>query len=157
MSAAHAPDWRPSHAGVFPDPGRVAIAQVSVMSEPNELSIEQVKERSTRFARRLGYVVFMGTGALIFIPMILAVASGIKNEQIWDPETGRAVIGGRQEMDCSEEARLLVENAATLAKYNNHWDSRYREWLLRCKSESPELYDMLRASRQSLRTRAPAP
>lgn len=125
------------------------------MSEPKDLSIEQVQERSTRFARRLGYVVFMGTGLLIFVPMILAVASGIKNNQIWDPETGRAVLGGRQQMDCTEEARLLVENAATLAKYNNHWDSRYREWLLRCKTESPELYDMLRASRQSLRTRTP--
>src|SRR5690554_7654868 len=84
------------------------------MTEPKELSIEQVKERSTRFARRLGYVVFMGTGLLIFIPMILAVASGIKNEQIWDPETGRAVIGGRQEMDCSEEARRSEEHTSEL-------------------------------------------
>lgn len=155
MSAAQAAEMAPDRAGVFPNPGRTPVAQVSVMSEPKELTIEQVKERSTRFARRLGYVLFMGTGLLIFVPMILAVASGIKNDQIWDPETGRAVSGGRQEMDCPEEARQLVENAVSLAKYNNHWDSRYREWLLRCKSENSELYDMLRASRQSLRTRTP--
>lgn len=123
------------------------------MSEPKELTAEQVKERSARFVRRLGYVIFMGTGALIFVPMLFAVASGIQNNQIWDPETGRAVMGGRQEMDCPEEARLLIERSATLAKHNSRWDSRYREWLLRCKSDNPQLFDMVSASRQSLRKR----
>ena len=123
------------------------------MSEPKETTVEQVKERSARFARRLGYVVFMGTGLFIFIPMIVEVASGMKNNEIWDTETGHAVMGGRQEMDCPEQARLLVEESAKLPKYNGHWDARYREWLLRCKDKSPDAYDMLRASRDSLRTR----
>lgn len=133
------------------------VVQVSIMSEPKdeprELSADQIKERSARLVRRLGYLVFMGTGFAVFIPMIIAVASGIKNGEIWDPETGRVVAGGRQEMDCQGEARHMIEKAATLPKYSSHWDARYREWLLRCKTSNPEAYDMLRGSRQSFRDR----
>ncbi|QDG54595.1 hypothetical protein FIV42_28770 [Persicimonas caeni] len=117
------------------------------MSEPTR---EEIKERTAKIVRRLGYVVFMGGGLLIFIPMLIGVGSGISNDRIWDPVTGRPVTRDQRTVDCKEEARRLLVQAGEQESLTGKWDEPYRAWLVRCQEDHPTLYDMLAETRQDL-------
>lgn len=112
---------------------------------------EEIKERTAKIVRRLGYVVFMGGGLLIFIPMLIGVGSGISNDRVWDPVTGDAVKSDQRELDCKGEARRLMLEAGRQESLSATWDEPYRLWLAKCRDENTELYDMLSKTRQQLR------
>ncbi len=117
------------------------------MAEPTR---EEIKERTAKIVRRLGYVVFMGGGLLIFIPMLIGVGSGISNDRIWDPVSGRPVTSKQRTVDCEEEARRLMMQAGRQESLTSAWDEPYSAWLVRCQDDHPELYDMLSETRQEL-------
>lgn len=124
------------------------------MTEPQsteEPTTDQVKERTARLVRRLGYVVFMGGGLLIFIPMLIGVGSGIGNDRIWDPFTGARVGAEQRTIDCAGEARRLLVDAGRQEALSASWDEPYRAWLTRCKKQEPQLFNLLRETRQELR------
>lgn len=123
------------------------------MAQPEKSQYEAIKERTTRKVRHLGYVVFMGGGLLIFVPMIIAVFSGINNDRIWEPQTGQAVVRQGSQTDCTNEARRMLVDADELSRITSKWDASYREWLLRCRKNNPGLYDLVRQTRQELRAR----
>lgn len=130
------------------------------MVQPDETTFDAVKTRMTRRVRRLGYVVFMGGGLLIFIPMIIAVIQGIQKDEIWDPVSGQSVIRRGNAVNCTADARRLVEQSVGLSRLSSEWDGHYREWLARCKKDDPGLYDLLYQTRTSLQKRkkdAPVP
>ncbi|MFP4600357.1 MAG: hypothetical protein ACLFVJ_19030 [Persicimonas sp.] len=124
---------------------------MSESPEPSEPSRVEIKERTATIVRRLGYLVFMGGGLLIFIPMLIGVGSGIKNERIWDPFTKAPVTSTERAVDCQEQARRLMIQAGLQDKLTARWDEPYRAWITRCRSDHPDLYDMLRETRQDLR------
>ena len=124
------------------------------MSEPKptqEPTREEIKERTAKLVRRLGYVIFMGGGLLIFVPMLIGVGSGISNDRVWDPVTGDAVQSDQRELDCPGEARRLMMQAGRQETLTAKWDEPYRLWLAKCQQENPELYDLLSNTRQQLR------
>ncbi len=124
---------------------------MSESQQPSEPSRAEIKERTATIVRRLGYLVFMGGGLLIFIPMLIGVGSGIKNERIWDPFTKQPVSSSERAVDCQEHARRLMIEAGGEEDLTARWDEPYRAWLNRCRDDHPELYDMLRETRQELR------
>ncbi len=124
---------------------------MSEPQQPQEPTRRQIKERTARLVRRVGYVVFMGGGLLIFIPMLIGVGSGISRNRIWDPYTGHPVGRKQRTIDCDEEARRLMVQAGRETSLTAKWDEPYRAWLTRCKKREPKLYDLLRATRQQLR------
>lgn len=129
------------------------------MSEPQpsqEPTRQQIKERTATLIRRLGYVVFMGGGLLIFVPMIIGVGVGVSNNEIWDPFTGRPVDSTERTIDCEEEARRLMVRAGGLNRLSGAWSESYSGWLVRCQDNHPELYDMLRVTRKQLRKKDPS-
>lgn len=124
------------------------------MSEPDPTSDptpEEIKSRTATVVRRLGYLIFMGGGLLIFIPMLVGVASGIKNDRIWDPVTQQPVQATDRQADCQGEARRLMMDAALYDRLRSSWDEPYRAWITRCQKQHPDLYDMLRDTRRELR------
>lgn len=124
------------------------------MSEPQpsqEPTRQQIKERTATIIRRLGYLVFMGGGLLIFIPMLLGVGKGVSENKIWDPFTGRPVDTNERTIDCEEEARRLMVRAGSLDRLSGIWSEAHSAWIVRCKSDHPALYDMLSATRQQVR------
>jgi lipopolysaccharide/colanic/teichoic acid biosynthesis glycosyltransferase len=120
---------------------------------PDEPTPEEVKERTATIVRRIGYVVFMGGGLLLFIPMLIAVASGIKDDRIWDPFSGERVHRSERVVNCQEQARRLLVEAGEVQKLTADWDQPYRVWLTRCREDHPQMYDMLRETRRDLRRR----
>jgi hypothetical protein len=129
------------------------------MSEPQpsqEPTRKQIKERTAKIIRRLGYLVFMGGGLLIFIPMIIGVGKGVSNNEIWDPFTGHAVESTERTVDCDEQARQLMVRAGSLDRLSGTWTEAHSAWIVRCQEEHPELYDMLQTTRQQVRKKPPA-
>lgn len=112
---------------------------------------KEVKERTAKIVRRIGYVLFMGGGLIIFIPMLIGVGSGISNDRIWDPFTHKRVTTEAPEMDCTAEARRLLVQAGREEGLSARWDEPYRAWLTRCRQDNPQLYDMLTDARAELR------
>lgn len=120
---------------------------------PDEPAPEEIKERTATLVRRLGYVVFMGGGLLLFVPMLIAVGSGIKNDRIWDPFTGEQVHRSERAVNCQEQARQLLVEAGAEQQLTANWDQPYRVWITRCRDDYPQMYDMLRETRRDLRRR----
>lgn len=121
--------------------------------DPEQPTPEEVKERTATLVRRLGYVVFMGGGLLLFIPMLIAVGSGIKNDRVWDPFSGERVHRSEREVNCQEQARQLLVEAGQEQRLSAAWDQPYRVWITRCRDDHPQIYDMLRETRRDLRRR----
>jgi hypothetical protein len=124
------------------------------MSEPNpsqQPTREQIKERSATIFRRLGYLIFMGGGLFIFIPMIIGVSIGVSNDEIWDPFTGRSVGSTERTIDCGEQARRLMVRAGGLDRLRGTWSEAHSAWIVDCKDQHPDMYDMLTSTRQQLR------
>ena len=126
------------------------------MSEtpPEEETIEEARERTETLVRRIGYVVFMGGGLLVFIPMVIAVANGISSGEVWDPYTHERVGAKSAATDCIEDAKRLIEIAPEQPELTTRWDETYRAWVTRCRDDHRDLYDVLRSTRQELREKA---
>ncbi|MGM0555646.1 MAG: hypothetical protein ACQEVA_04620 [Myxococcota bacterium] len=120
-------------------------------NEQSETREERVKRRTETFVRRLGYVVFMGGGLLIFIPMLIGVGSGISEGEVWDPYTNEPVEVTSPATDCKEDARRLLKSSNEMDGLEPAWDEPYRAWITRCKGDYPTLYDLLQTTRQELR------
>ena len=117
---------------------------------PERPTREEIKERTATLARRVGYVLFMGGGLLIFIPMLIGVGSGIKNDRVWDPFTESRVGVESTGIDCEEEARRLLVEAGRHGRLEASWDEPFRAWRTRCRKSYPQLFDMLRQTRLEL-------
>jgi hypothetical protein len=117
---------------------------------------ERIKKRTEKITRRIGYVVFMGGGLLIFIPMLIGVGTGIQSGDVWDPYTDEKVAVTTPATDCREDARRLVKMSAEMDDLEPEWDEPYRAWLTRCKNDYPTLYDVLETTRQELRNKKKA-
>jgi hypothetical protein len=113
-------------------------------------SRKEVRERTAKLVRRIGYVIFMGGGLLIFIPMLIGVGSGISNDRVWDPFTHKPLSTSEDSIDCSSEARRLLVQAGRETSLSARWDEPYRAWLTRCRDDNPELYDALQDTRDEL-------
>lgn len=111
------------------------------------------KERTKKYVRRLGYVVFFGGGFSMFVAMMIGVVQGINSGEVWDPYTGHR----HEEGECIERTRGLVQSAAELDRLKPKWEGRYREWGVRCKDNHPELYELLKRTRSDLQERGPLP
>ena len=120
-------------------------------TEPPKTRRERIKERTAKITRRVGYVVFMGGGLLIFIPMLIGVGTGISSGDVWDPYTDEKVAVSSPATDCKEDARRLIKMSSDLDGLEPEWDEPYRAWLTRCKNDYPTLYDVLETTRQELR------
>jgi hypothetical protein len=124
------------------------------MSEPQpsqEPTRQQIKERTATIVRRLGYLIFMGGGLLIFVPMIVGVSMGVSNNEIWDPFTGKPVESKQRTIDCEEQARRLMVEAGKLERLKGSWSEAHSAWIVRCRTDHPDLHTMLSVTRQQLR------
>src|SRR5690606_34295045 len=120
------------------------------------------EERTLKIVRRVGYVVLFGTAFCVFVPLILGVGLGIKQDRIWDPFTGHAVSRADSSISCLDEAQqLIVDKALDGAAAGSSgqvsggsagWDKRFSFWVARCRSEHNDVYDMLRSRRDGLRS-----
>ncbi|MFW5966113.1 MAG: hypothetical protein ACOCV2_01290 [Persicimonas sp.] len=103
---------------------------------------EEVRDRTATMVRRIGYVVFMGGGLLLFIPMLIGVARGIQENEVWDPFTGDRVESDARATDCEEDARRLLREADDAASAS--WESSYSAWIDKCRDDHGEVYELLR-------------
>lgn len=110
--------------------------------EPNP---EEVRDRTSKVVRRIGYVVFMGGGLLLFIPMLFGVARGIHEDEVWDPFTGERVESDARTTDCEDDARRLLSDADDSG--TEAWESSYSAWIDKCRGDHPEVYELLRDTR----------
>jgi len=97
------------------------------------------KERTKTFVRRVGRVVFIGSGFLLFVTMMIGVVRGIQQDRAWNPYTGKA----HDEGECLRRARELMEDAGELDRLSGPWMNRYREWGTDCGENHAELQELL--------------
>lgn len=123
---------------------------MSTPDRQDDAETRKVDERTTTIVRRIGYVLFMGGGLLLFIPMLVGVAVGISEGEVWDPFTEERVDPEAGAADCEEDARHLIAEAGQLDSFESAWDERHSAWVDKCRDDHPELYDLLRDSRRDL-------
>ena len=109
---------------------------------------ERFKREEARF-RHAGYVIFFGLAALVFLPMAAGIITGLTRDRVWDPFTGAAVIGDA-DVDCKREAADLIFRAGAKEQSLQHWEERYRRWVVRCKDENHDVYDLLFLTRKRI-------
>lgn len=112
---------------------------------------DPVYQETRRTVLRVGNVLFAILGFAIFIPMLVGVAQGIKERQVWDPYTNDSVYitpGG--ELDCVERGRRLLLQAGRLERLEREWAEPYREWRTRCSASHMEMSEALARTRNEL-------
>lgn len=107
------------------------------------------RERTKKYVRWSGRLVFLGGGFAMFVLMMVGVVRGIQGERAWDPYTGEP----HHEGQCLDEARQLMLDAGELEGYSPPWDRRYVEWVKSCKESHPSIHEMLRATHSDLQKR----
>lgn len=105
-------------------------------------------KRVTRLVQRIGLVVLGVISLLVFLPMILGVASGISNDRVWDPFTDQPVL---QEKPCVDEARRLLAASGQMKSLLPSWAEPYREWKVKCGKDHKALHEALTRTRDELR------
>lgn len=106
------------------------------------------KERTKRWVRRAGRAVFIGSGFILFVTMMVGVVQGIQADRAWNPYTGEPHREGR----CMERAQKLMLDAGELDRLTPGWIGRYRRWQSGCKENHPELLELLRETHARLRS-----
>lgn len=124
----------------------MTAAEDNTGEENDEPEVSPEKRRTKKYARRAGYIVFIGGGFAIFVMSLVGVVRGIRNDRAWNPYTGLR----QQEGACLERARRLVEDSTDRRAPTPEWVGRYRDWQVRCKEGHPELYELLEATRRRL-------
>lgn len=104
------------------------------------------KERTKTFVRRAGRVLFIGSGFVLFVTMMVGVVRGIQQDRAWNPYTGRP----HDEGDCLRRARKLMLDAGELDRLSGAWMNRYREWGTDCGESHPELRELLERTHTEL-------
>lgn len=112
-----------------------------------------------KLLRRSGYTVMISLTLFFTIPMGLGAVNGISSKRIWDPNTGEMLSDAQNDqMACAAVAEQLIRESGAMTRKEAKWEEQLRLWTVRCRSDHPEAYEMLMATRRHIgETKAPQP
>jgi hypothetical protein len=116
---------------------------------PEEIEEERLEELE-RPIRRAGHLFFLSVALIMITPIAISVFQGVCNDRAFDPLTGSAVSRSEEGVDCRNEAGTLMYLAGQVGQRDTRWEQRYRQWLVRCRQEHPDLLDLLNQSRERM-------
>jgi hypothetical protein len=120
-------------------------------SETSSPSPDPMAERTKTIVRRIGYVTLIPLGLAIFIPMLVSVGQGIGDRRVWDPYTRELAVETAPGDECLDDATRLLERSRTMVRLHPTWDRAYRTWIVQCRDDHGDLYEVLDRVRTELR------
>lgn len=119
--------------------------------DQNDPTNDPVYQQTRRLVIRIGTVFFVVLAFAMFLPMIVGVGQGIRQQRVWDPYTGNTVKLEGARIKCVDEAQRLMLEAGRHRSLKRVWAEPYRDWSTNCKDEHKELYELLTKTRLQLR------
>lgn len=134
-----------------PNPSKVKDLTKSVHADDDQgHAKDPVYARTRKLVIRFGTIFFALCAVALFAPILIGVGQGVARDKMWDPYTGNPIEAGTPRVQCMDDAQRLMVDAGRHQKLVRSWAEPHRNWISACRKDHPELYELLRRTREQL-------